>query len=449
MLIQFSVRNYKTFKERATFSLLASNYDKDTRAEENIIDFEQFNLRLLKSAVMYGANASGKSKFVDAFQFMRTFVRLSSREGQKGDTIEVEPFVLNDTSKSEGTEFEIIFLYNKAIYRYGFEADSDKIIAEWFYRRPKTKEVELFYRNFQDIKYHARSFAKGGILIKQKLIRDNALFLSVAAQFNELFAADALGWFNQLRTLSGLSEYGYRGYTVHRMQQPEHKVRILELLQAADFGIQDIKFDRVDPDNLPEDVPQDVREAILNNERELKGNHILGDVKTLHSVYDARHKRVGMVEFSLYGNESSGTQKFFALTGPILDSLDNGYTLVVDELDSRLHPNLVCELIALFNSKAHNPHNAQLVFNTHNTNLLSHDLFRRDQVWFVEKDRYGAAKIYSLADFKSTDVRKGEPFEENYIRGKYGATPYLGEFQDIVDRKPKNDGGKKRQAARK
>jgi AAA15 family ATPase/GTPase len=131
-------------------------------------------------------------------------------------------------------------------------------------------------------------------------------------------------------------------------------------------------------------------------------------------------------------DESSGTQMFFALTGPVLNVLENGFSLVVDELDSKLHPNLICKLVSLFNSKELNPKDAQLIFNTHDTNLLSSGLFRRDQIWFTEKNKFGEARIYSLADFKTDEVRKTEPFEENYIRGKYGAIPFLDMFEDLI-----------------
>jgi uncharacterized protein len=152
---------------------------------------------------------------------------------------------------------------------------------------------------------------------------------------------------------------------------------------------------------------------------------------TKHKKYDEDLKAVGNISFSLEDDESSGTRKFFALTGPILDVIENGYTLVVDELDSKLHPNLVSKIVSLFNSKELNKKNAQLIFNTHDTNLLSSGLFRRDQIWFTNKNKYGEAKLYSLADFKSDEVRKTEPFEENYISGKYGAVPFLGFFDNL------------------
>lgn len=432
MLIQFSVRNFRTFQKKATLSLVASNYDKDTREKENVIENDQFDLRILKSAVMYGPNASGKSKFVEAFMFMKYFVISSSKEGQKGDPIDVEPFLLADKSDIEGSEFEIVFLHKGVIYRYGFEVNSNQVISEWFYHRPKTKEVELFYRSYQKFDYHPRSFSKGGMLVKEDLIRDNALFLSVAAQFNEAHSVLTIEWFANLRTLSGLREEGYQGFTMVRSERPEYKEKIIELLQAADLGILDISLERMDVENLPKDMPVYLKEMIKDRAKEGRTKFV-SDIITTHRKYNKEYKATGEVQFSMTENESSGTQKFFALTGPLLDSLENGYTLVVDELDSKLHPNLVCEIVSLFNSRETNPKNAQLIFNTHDTNLLNSGLFRRDQVWFIEKDRYGASKMYSLADFKSEEVRKNEAFEDNYIKGKYGATPYLGNFSEIVE----------------
>jgi AAA15 family ATPase/GTPase len=149
MILQFSVANYRSFKERSTLSLLASNYDKDTREEENIILNEKFNYRILKSSVIYGANAGGKSKFIEALIFMRSFILMSSKDTQKGDPISIEPFRLNAESINQGSEFEIVFFLKGNLYRYGFEVDKDKIIAEWLYHKTKTKENELFYRDFQ------------------------------------------------------------------------------------------------------------------------------------------------------------------------------------------------------------------------------------------------------------------------------------------------------------
>ena len=210
----------------------------------------------------------------------------------------------------------------------------------------------------------------------------------------------------------------------------EKKIKILNLLKAADLGIQDINLEKIDLANLPKDMPKELKDKITKEVNDDK-KEILTDVLTSHKKFDSNKKEIDVVDFSLYDDESSGTRKFFALTGPILDVIENGYTLIVDELDSKLHPNLVCKIVSLFNSAELNKKNAQLIFNTHDTNLLSSGLFRRDQIWFTDKNKFGEAKIYSLADFKSDEVRKTESFEENYIKGKYGAIPYLGFFNNL------------------
>lgn len=430
MLIQFTVRNFRTFKEKATLSLIASNYDKDREAE-NILEDANFNLRLLKSAVIYGANASGKSKLMEALQFMRRFAISSSRESQKGDEIDVHPFSLNIETENEPSEFEVIFTYNNVMYRYGFEANKEVIVSEWLYYRPKTKEVELFYRDFQKIETHSRNFTKGSIAVREGMVRDNALLLSLAAQLNDSISIQVIEWFRKLKIISGLREEGYKGYTMSRTKDPLHKQKMLELLKAADLGIQDIKLQMLDINALPKDMPKELKDRLIKDSKE-ENVEIVSDIITTHRKYNKDRQFIENSFLSMDDDESSGTQKFFALTGPVLDVLENGYSLVVDELDSKLHPNLICKLVSLFNSKELNPKDAQLIFNTHDTNLLSSGLFRRDQIWFTEKNKFGEARLYSLADFKTDEVRKSEPFEDNYIRGKYGAIPFLDTFDDLI-----------------
>lgn len=430
MILQFSIKNYKTFKDKASLSLIASNYDKDTRENENIYYNEKFGLRLLKSAVVYGANASGKSKLLEAFSFMKDYVINSSKKGQKGDEIDIQPFRLNNISENEPSEFEIIFVYKDVLYRYGFEVTRKKVVSEWLYYKPKTKEIELFYREYNSFETHTRNFSKGKTVIKEKLVRDNALLLSVAAQFNDKTSINVTDWFKRLKTLSGLNELGYQGYTMGKTENPIQKAKILNLLKAADLGIKDIELQKLDIDKLPKDMPKELVDKILKDVSDKKAEFV-SDVLTTHKKYDSIGNSIDNVNFSMDDDESSGTRKYFALTGPILDVIENGYTLVVDELDSKLHPNLVCKIVSLFNSKEFNPKNAQLIFNTHDTNLLSTGLFRRDQIWFTEKNKYGEAKLYSLGDFKSDEVKKNEPFEDNYIKGKYGAVPFLGVFENL------------------
>lgn len=436
MIISFSVKNFKTFKKRAAISLIASNYDKTTRVEENIISDNNFNLKILKSSVIYGANASGKSKFLEALLFMKSFVIESSKETQKGDLISVVPFKLSTESENGNTEFEIVFEQKNTIFRYGFEVNKDFVAAEWLYRKQKIKEVELFYREEQEFEVH-KEMSKAVKISKEGLVRDNALFISVAAQFNDETSITIIEWFKQLRTLSGLFEEGYKGFTLGKTEEPIQKSKILELLKAADLGIDNVELTILDDSNIPNDVPKELRDKLIKAVKD--GDKIVSDVLMSHKKFDASGRAVGNVSFSVDDDESAGTNKFFALTGPILDVLENGYTLIIDELDSKLHPNLVCKIVSLFNSKELNKKNAQLIFNTHDTNLLSSGLFRRDQIWFTEKDKYGAASLYSLADFKEQRVRKEEAFEDNYIRGKYGAVPYMGLFDNLIAQKVLQD----------
>lgn len=471
MLLQFSIKNFRTFKNKATLSLVATNYDKDTREDDNIFSNEKYGYRLLKSAVIYGANASGKSKLLEAFSFMRHFVINSSKTTQKGEIINVEPFLLSVETENEPSEFEVIFLYNNELYRYGFEATKEKVVSEWLYHKPKTKEVELFYREKDKFETHERNFAKGTTVVKEKLVRDNALLVSVAAQFNEKSAINVIDWFESLRIISGLNEDEHYNYTLSKTKDLVFRSKITELLKAADLGIKDVSIKKLDIDieneinsinvdellneiknndelshkiGLPSSILKDenaikmlfsnkqflklILSSLLDNEEYTSHN---SELFTIHKKFTPKGNAIGDVYFSMNHDESFGTKKFFALTGPILDVIENGYTLIVDELDSKLHPNLVCKIVSLFNSKEFNKKNAQLIFNTHDTNLLSSGLFRRDQIWFTDKDKYGEAKLYSLANFKSDEVKKNEPFEDNYIRGKYGAVPYLGFFDNL------------------
>jgi AAA15 family ATPase/GTPase len=423
MLVQFRLRNYKTFKEEVKLSLVPSKYFKE-RDDDNLIDVPRFGMQLLKSAVIYGANASGKTKLVEAMVFMKKFIVNSSKDTQKGDPIDVQPFRLSTETENEPSEFEVIFIHEEEMFRYGFEVTKDKVVAEWLFHKERVKEVELFYREEQTIEVH-RNFKVGDMLSKENLVRENALLLSVAAQFNDTKAGKIFDWLDKFKALPGLNEDGYRGYTMSRTHDQDVKEQILKMIKHADIGIEDLKVEQSDLNEFSKVVPDELRKMFVKTFKD-KTNTFYTDVLTTHKKYDINNQFVEFEQFSMGREESSGTQKFYALTVPILETLASGNTMVVDELDSKLHPNLVSKLVEIFNSREHNPLNAQLIFNTHDTNLLSYGSFRRDQIWFTEKDRFGAAKLYSLSDIKK--IREKDPIEENYILGKYGGVPNLGDF---------------------
>jgi uncharacterized protein len=441
MLIQVSVRNFKVFKDEAKLTLFASNYDKITREQENVFEVPKFGLRLLKSAVIYGANASGKTKLIDAVAFMKDLILNSSKESQQGEQIETEPFRLNTATAAQPSMFEIAFIHEGEMYRYGFEVTTKEVVSEWLFHRPNTKEVEIFFREGQEFSVHGRSFKKGSLLVKENMVRPNALMLSVAAQFNDKFAQGVLDWFGKFHQVSGLFEDDLMEDTLQNIQNQQFKAQVLGFLRLADTSIEDFEIAEESPDlkeleELPNFLKQFMTHAAIQT-----GMLKLSEVKTKHTIFDVQNVGKGTLDFSLTEDESAGTAKFFALSGTVISALNSGEVLIVDELDSKIHPNLVEQIVKLFNSKTSNPNNAQLIFNTHDTNLLGTSLFRRDQIWFIEKDRFGAASLYSLASFKTDEGgRKTDNFEVNYLQGRYGGVPLLGDFSKILQ--PENGAAK-------
>ena len=431
MLVQFSLSNFKTFKEKATLSLVASNYSKEHDAHAQATMEPTPGLRLLKSAVVYGANASGKSKLLEAIRFMKQFVLTSSKNSQTGDQIAVDPFRLCTETEGKPSEFEIVFLLDGVLYRYGFEADKTHIVAEWLYFKPKTKEVELFYREGDDYSLHDRLFPKGKMVVKEKLVRSNALLLSVAAQFNDAKAIAVLAWFERLTVIAPGDSLHLPLYNAGSFERPLVSEKITELLMAADTGISEVLFNKeAEITKAAKGLPLSYGKSLQFSDAMLLAP-LTGNFKTGHKKYDGAKLNTSLTHFDMHTDESAGTQKLFQLAGPIVSALQNGSVLVVDELDSQLHHLLTSQLVGLFHSQSVNKTNAQLIFNTHNTTLLGTDFFRRDQVWFVEKSRFGEARLFSLADFKTNVVRKNDRFEDNYLKGKYGGVPHLGYFHFV------------------
>lgn len=427
MLIEFTVGNFRSFKEPVTLSLVAANTKaRDPQVNQNNTIALDEKLTLLTSAAVYGANASGKSNLVAALARMREFVLESSRESRAEEPIDHQPFLLNTATENQPSLFQVIFRLNDRVtYRYGFEIDAQRVQAEWLFQtRPDAaKEERLFARDSDEIRV-ARAFKEGTGL--KKKTRPNALFLSVAAQWNGPTATRVLQWFDQLNLILGLSDLIYRGYTAQQFANGLLKEKILEFVKELDLGIADILSEEVEDAQLPfpKNVPPELKAFLLKSapERQVV-------IKTTHPRWDADGNLVAPQVFELAGQESEGTQKLFYLAGPVLETLLNGGVLVIDEMEARLHPLIARAIIQKFNALETNPRRAQLVFTTHDTNLLSNKAFRRDQIWFIEKDRMGCSHLYSLAELK---VRNDASFEKDYIEGRYGAIPYLGKSKSIV-----------------
>lgn len=431
MLVEFSVGNYRSFKDTVTLSMVAANISSKPKAldEQNIFTIGS-DVKLLTSAAVYGANASGKSNLIAALRFMRQFVLGSSRDTQISEAIGVEPFLLSTETEAQPSHFEIVFYIDETQYRYGFEVNTHQVVAEGLYRLGSSRESVLFRRDAQTINVNTRNFREGKGL--EARTRPNALFLSVVAQFNGAIATKILTWFRLLGINTGVNDPGDLFLAYHGFENSSHRQAIEQLIKRLDVGIESFAMERV-PASLPEDLPTEVAqlfEALTSSETPLETI----EVKTAHRRYDAKGRAEDTVVFDLQEHESAGTQRLFALAHPLIHALREGRVLVIDELDARIHPNLVIELVRLFNSSETNPRHAQLIFTTHNTNLLSARLFRRDQIWFVEKSRQGASDLYSLVEYRIDRkvVRNDASFEKDYIAGRYGAIPFIGDLSEFL-----------------
>lgn len=430
MFVEFSVGNYRSFKDPVTFSMVAA--ENIVAKDKNIDDSNVFaideNLKLLKSAAIYGANASGKSNLAQALSFMKWFMVNSSKETQSTDEIGVEPFRLSTTTENQPSYFELVFIMEDHRYRYGFEATRKQVISEWLFYVPNKKETNLFKREGKEIKF-LKKYDADGI---QKRTRTNALFLSVCAQFNVRIAEKILDWVtDDLNIMSGLHDRAYLEYTIDCWMNNNKKGDILKFIKQLDLGIDEIQVRREDftIDSLPDEMPVELKQFILTTGG-LQGKGTSTLISTTHKKFDENGNYKSVENFNLSEHESEGTRKVFALAGPIVTALKEGEILVVDEFDDRLHPLMSRAIVELFNSCDTNSNNAQLIFMTHDTNLLSNKLFRRDQIWFTEKDRYGATDLYSLAEYRMSNDAS---FESDYIQGKYGAIPYIGNLNLLID----------------
>ncbi|MBL9187455.1 MAG: AAA family ATPase [Opitutaceae bacterium] len=420
MLIEFTVANFRSFREKYTLSLQAAT---DKWLEDDNVGHVG-GYRLLKTAAIYGPNAGGKSNLMMAMRHMRQWVLGSSKEGQAGEKIPVSPFRLNTKTESAPSFFEVMFVVGQTRYRYGFEADAERVRTEWLLSRAdSTRETTLFTRDGETITPGAE-FREGNGL--EERTRPNALFLSVVAQFNGRIAGEVVVWFDHFRAISGLNDDGYIGFTAELLRNDTMRQQIVELMHKADVGIEDLRSRQVSPEKLSAIIPPNLPKSL--RAQFLKAAEQAFELKTFHRKFDGDKPMEGLVEFDLAMDESAGTAKYLGLLGPFLDTLSEGSVLLVDELEARLHPRLTKALVGLFNSSA-NRKNAQLVFATHDAGLLDARTVRRDQVWFVEKDPQGASSLYPLTDFK---IRKEAKIGKEYLLGQFGGVPHIGDMRETL-----------------
>jgi AAA15 family ATPase/GTPase len=417
MLIRFSVENFRSFKDKQEFSMVASNL-KDS--EDGVVQFPRMDVGLLRAAAIYGANASGKTNVLKALKGMADVVRDSYRDLKPEGPIPTSPFSLDEKSAKEPSFFEADILVGGIRYTYGFRLDSRLIREEWLYSFPRNRRTLLFRRNSAaPTPFEFGRALPGPNQTIKELTRRNSLFLSAAAQGNHEALLPIHRWFQDLTFVPSEKAF-LEGFTARLCDNAERKATITRMLASADLGLTDI---RVKEEAFDEKMTRVLAAVADEFEGQAKWNLPKSTVRVslLHKGLGGRSTTLPLEE------ESEGTRAFFGVLSPVLQALDQGSLLCVDELDSSLHPLLAIQIIHLFNKTKGNPKNAQMIFSTQDTNLLGKEILRRDQVWFTEKDDEGRSHLYPLTDFKP---RKNESLERGYLQGRYGAVPFIGAFVD-------------------
>ena len=431
MLIEFKFGNYRSFRDEAVLSMEATGLGafKDCLQKYG-------NTRILPSIAIYGKNGGGKSNVIRAFWLAAQFIRNAQRTQHENAEVPVSPFMLNDYSRNAPTSFEFTYVLNDVKYIYGFSGTKRKIMAEYLYHTPKGQKAIVFEREGQTFKFTEQKTKRKLI---SETVAENQLFFAVACTMNDTDCISAMQWFRE-NILFSRDYSDIPQQLIEHSNDPNMLKAIKTYAKDADFGIENVQFDFdskevSDLSELPDDLPTGVKAALNsfiqilaqtsnNSEVQLKTGKV-----TATSFHVGKTSAGKAEQFPLeLSDESDGTRKLMALAPAIESALRNGGLLLVDEIERELHPMLVEYVIAKFQSRTSNPNNAQIIFTTHNTELMNETLIRKDQIYFVDKKQSdGSSELYTISEFatKTTDnIRKG------YLLGKYGAIPNI-EIQEV------------------
>ena len=431
MLIEFQFKNYRSFRDEAVLSMEATGVGNFKNC---LIEYN--NRKLLPAAAIYGKNGGGKSNVIRAYWLAVQFIRNAQRSQHEKAPIPVVPFMLNDYSKEEPTEFEFVYVIDGIKYNYGFAATKEKIVREFLYHAPKGQRAMVFSREEQKFTFTEDKLRRNLI---SETIAPNQLFFSIACTMNDTACVKAMKWFRE-------AIYFSRDYSDIPQQLLEYSndngmlKAIASYAQAADLGIEDMQFEfnskeideKLDwPDNVPEGIRAALTQfmrALSESSNQAEAKLKLGEVTatSLHTGIDKAGKHQ---QYKLeLEDESDGTRKLMALAPAIESALRNGGVLLVDEIEKEMHPMLVNYIIAKFQSKRTNTNGAQLIFTTHNTELMNMELLRKDQLYFADKNQAdGSSELYSISDFNTRTI---ENIRKGYLAGKYGATPDI-EIEEV------------------
>lgn len=420
MLSRIIIENFRSIKNRVEFSFEASSFKEHYN---NIVEVS--NKKLLKTTVIYGPNASGKSNILMAFSAINYLI-LNSANFEPNESIgPYEPYLLDTLTKNQSVKLELDFYIENILYSLSLEFNKKDILREELVFRPK-KQPSMLYSRKLGIPINFGEHYKGERKSIEKKLLSNQLFLSKAVRDNVEVLIPVYNFFKQKLAsypfFEDLHESKIQQLYAERLadtSDKEFNEKFNRIICALDTGISKVKSEVIDWEKspLPEDIPEPVIEKIKSDYKY--------KIKAIHNVYE-NNQIVGEVEFDK-SEESKGTQSLFMLTGIILDAFEDGSILVVDEFEKNLHPHITKSLIKLFHNPSINERNAQLIFATHDLSQLDSDIFRRDQVWFTEKNEKGETDLFSLSDISG--VRPNIPYDKWYDSGKFGATPIINELE--------------------
>lgn len=415
MLISLAVKNFLSFKNQVELNLVASN--RITESKGNLITLDD-ETQLLKSAVVFGPNASGKTNLLVAVKHIQKMIINSFKQTQEGEELPVTPFVLNENSRQAPTEFQIKFIEDDILFDYKIVVTSKEVVEEYL----SVDGQQVFKRVDKEIEIIDNDFVSNENLEKrQDFVRDNSLFVSVLAATNLVELKPFMNFFTENLNMFSAAHEMPQIYTTEIIKDEKKREIILHALKKADLSIQDLSTKKFVP-IIPESIQESMPDEILNK---MKEGQI--ELQTEHNVYSDDGSIVDRTSVIANAFESSGTNSFLAFIGPIVDSLVEGKVLFIDEMDALFHPLMTDFVVELINGTNNN--DAQIIFTSHNTHHLNSNLFRRDQIWFVEKDNLEISHLTALLEFKR---RKDENFEINYLKGNYGAIPVIKQYEDSV-----------------
>lgn len=422
MLLNFTFKNYKSYADTCNFSMVAN---KDKSHEDNLIDIGKD--KISKARIIYGSNASGKTSFINALEFVKIFSMMSNNLVEN-NRIGINPYKFRKDAYHVPSEFSLTFLKNNVKYNYSFSCTFEKVINEKLDVYNSAKPTNIFTRTDTD-DYKFNTDVKALNEIKTKNTK-NKLFLLTAATWNYEKVKPVVDYIlNDIIVLHDISQptkYNIN-YIIEHNDLEEYKKFCLEFLNNADISISDfeINMQKIKELGKQAEFMTKIMNVIVNNDPEQMnkfGNSDIFNIKTIHNVKDEDSSNLYALELI---EESIGTQQLFYFAPALFYTFKEGKTLLIDEIDRSLHPLLVEYIIKKFYDAEINTKNAQLICNTHDTNLLNLDIFRRDEIWFTERNNATAStEMYALSDFSP---RKDENIEKAYLLGRYGGIPFIKE----------------------